>query len=158
MYKILITLLALWALTGMSFAATKKHHVTKHKAKHVTSSTKARTSKRSSRTKTQSRRGSPSRTRHSYQAAPTQERYKEIQTALASKGYFKGEANGQWGPDSVNALRRFQTDQNLEPDGKLGSLSLIAMGLGPKRITAQAKPDAQTASPNQANPPVQSKQ
>jgi hypothetical protein len=30
-------------------------------------------------------------------------------------------------------LRRFQREQNLGDDGKIGSLSLIALGLGPKR-------------------------
>jgi hypothetical protein len=33
----------------------------------------------------------------------------------------------------VDALKRFQRDQNIGDDGKLGSLSLIALGLGPKR-------------------------
>jgi peptidoglycan hydrolase-like protein with peptidoglycan-binding domain len=79
------------------------------------------------------------RTSHSHhaqrnlQAAPTPERYQEIQQALAARGYYKGPANGAWNPDSVDALKRFQADQNLAPDGKLTSLSLIAMGLGPKR-------------------------
>lgn len=83
----------------------------------------------------------------SYQQAPTPERYKEIQEALASKGYFKGEATGQWGPDSDAALKRFQADQNLMPDGKINSLSLIALGLGPKRLTAksEALPQSQQA-------------
>lgn len=86
--------------------------------------------------------------RRSYQAAPSPERYKEIQQALAARGYYKGEVNGQWGTESVDALRQFQKDQNLEADGKLGSLSLIAMGLGPKRMTAQAKSGAQPAVVN----------
>jgi peptidoglycan hydrolase-like protein with peptidoglycan-binding domain len=64
---------------------------------------------------------------------PSPERYKEIQQALASKGYFKTEPDGNWGPASVDALKRFQHDQNLVEDGKIGSLSLIALGLGPKR-------------------------
>jgi peptidoglycan hydrolase-like protein with peptidoglycan-binding domain len=66
------------------------------------------------------------------QQSPSTERYLEIQQALAAKGYFKGEPNGAWGPDSVDALKRFQTDQKLQPDGKIGALSLIALGLGPK--------------------------
>lgn len=70
--------------------------------------------------------------------APSKDRYQQIQQALAGKGYFTGEANGQWGPDSVDALKRFQADQNLTPDGKLTSLSLIALGLGPKRLSAQS--------------------
>lgn len=144
----------------MSFAATKKRHPT-HSAKSravKTRAVKTGAVKTGARTKAKARRTNTAHTRRNYQAAPTPERYKEIQQALASKGYFKGEANGQWGPDSVEALRRFQSDQNLEPDGKLGSLSLIAMGLGPKRITAQARPEQQTVAPNQANPPIQTKQ
>jgi hypothetical protein len=36
-------------------------------------------------------------------------------------------------------LKRFQSDQSLTPDGKLGALSLIALGLGPKRATIVAQ-------------------
>jgi len=53
-----------------------------------------------------------------------------------NKGYFHGQLNGEWGSDSTDALKRFQAEQNLQPDGRLNSLSLIAMGLGPKRMTA----------------------
>ena len=69
---------------------------------------------------------------HPGQTAPTPERYKEIQEALAQKGYLHGEATGVWSPDSADALRRFQQDQNLQASGKLDSLSIIALGLGPK--------------------------
>jgi peptidoglycan hydrolase-like protein with peptidoglycan-binding domain len=71
--------------------------------------------------------------RRSTQLQPSQDRYKEIQQALGAKGYFAGQPDGNWGPDSVEALKRFQRDQSLTEDGKLGSLSLIALGLGPKR-------------------------
>jgi len=72
----------------------------------------------------------------SVQTQPTPERYREIQEALASRGYFNGPADGNWGPESVEGLKRFQRDQNLTEDGKIGSLSLIALGLGPKRGAA----------------------
>ena len=67
------------------------------------------------------------------QQLPTPERYKEIQQALADKGYFHGPVDGAWGADSTGALKRFQREQNLEDDGKIGALSLIALGLGPPR-------------------------
>lgn len=70
--------------------------------------------------------------RHPGQTAPTPERYKEIQQALAKKGYLHGDASGVWNQDSADALRHFQQDQNLEASGKLDSLSIIALGLGPK--------------------------
>jgi len=38
------------------------------------------------------------------QQQPTQERYKEIQQALAEKGYFHGMVDGAWGADSTDAL------------------------------------------------------
>lgn len=78
------------------------------------------------------------RYRRSNQKAPTPDRYKEIQQALVERGYLQGPADGKWGPDSVEALRRFQRDQNLVEDGKLGALTLIALGLGPKRSEALA--------------------
>ena len=67
------------------------------------------------------------------QPQPTPERYREIQQALIGRGYLEGPATGQWGPESVEALKKFQLGQNLKGDGKLDSLSLIALGLGPKR-------------------------
>ena len=67
------------------------------------------------------------------QRAPTPERYKEIQQALAARGYLKSEPDGSWSTPSVDALKRFQQDQNLQPTGRVDSLSLIALGLGPKR-------------------------
>jgi peptidoglycan hydrolase-like protein with peptidoglycan-binding domain len=70
------------------------------------------------------------------QMAPTKERYKQIQDALASKGYLaRAEATGQWTDASISALKRFQANQNLEATGKINSLSLIALGLGPKHET-----------------------
>jgi hypothetical protein len=73
------------------------------------------------------------------QQQPTLDRYKEIQQALADKGYFRGTPDGAWGPDSADALKRFQREQNLDADGKISALSLMALGLGPQRGTASAQ-------------------
>ena len=67
------------------------------------------------------------------QVQPTADRYKEIQDALASKGYFAGPSDGTWGASSAEALKHFQHDQSLNEDGKIDALSLIALGLGPNR-------------------------
>ena len=75
------------------------------------------------------------------QMAPTPARYREIQQALAAKGYLKPEqATGAWNQDSIDALKRFQAEQKIEPTGKINSLSLIALGLGPKHESAAATP------------------
>jgi hypothetical protein len=86
----------------------------------------------------------------SYQQHPEEDRYREIQQSLVEKGYFKGEVNGKWGADSVDALKRFQTDRkfpDIYTDGKINSLSLIGLGLGPKHegVSASAPPAAPAA-------------
>ena len=120
-------------------SAATKHTPPKRKThKTITPSHKAPKSPSPKAPKSKAQKSRSTRRQHrSYQQTPTPERYTEIQQALSAKGYYRGEPNGQWGPDSQEALRRFQADQNLTPDGKLGSLSLIALGLGPKRLTAQ---------------------
>jgi len=80
----------------------------------------------------------------SYQTHPDSARYKDIQQALADKGYFKGDVNGQWGDDSVAAIKQFQADQKLPDDGKISAPTLIDLGLGPKHDAAlPSKPPAQ---------------
>ncbi len=66
------------------------------------------------------------------QLHPSSDRYVEIQQALVARGYLN-EATGTWGNESVSALKKFQLDQELPADGKLGALSLTALGLGPRR-------------------------
>jgi hypothetical protein len=103
---------------------------------------KSTTRKTTARRRTTSKRRTTWRNR---QMSPTPERYKEIQEALVAKGYLNpDDANGTWGSSSVDALKRFQAEQNIEASGKLNSLSLIALGLGPKRepLPAPAVPPA----------------
>ncbi len=122
----------------------KKHPRSTHKSsqvksKHTTTaaSRKSSGSHKSSKKRTASsrkgkRRKVASTPKRSFQRNPTPERYKEIQEALIAKGYLKGPATGAWDSDSIEAIKRFQTDQKLDADGKLEALTLIALGLGPK--------------------------
>jgi peptidoglycan hydrolase-like protein with peptidoglycan-binding domain len=132
--KIIVSIVALSAMTWLSLAAPAAG--THKKAKAASSKSRSTKSRSKSRAKP---------VRRSYQQAPTPDRYKEIQQALADKGYFKGTVDGKWGSDSIDALKKFQTEQSLEPDGKIGSLSLIALGLGPKRLSAQSTPQTGNA-------------
>ena len=67
------------------------------------------------------------------QTQPTSDRFREIQEALIAKGFLEGPATGQWDEKTVEAFKQFERSQNLTDDGKLDSLALIALGLGPKR-------------------------
>ena len=136
--------------TGLAVAdgvTTKKSTTTKKKssskgssaAQKKTPAKKGVASTKKRGTSTKSRSVQSWRTR---QTQPTPDRYKEIQQALVKKGYLSGEPSGVWDQQSIDALRRFQQDQKLESTGKIDSLSLIALGLGPKHETAAAKPPA----------------
>lgn len=171
-----ITALALAvAASGQQVPAAKKKTATAGSAKtkavpHAAASAKTGTAKKSvsksaasgpaaskTASKTASKSGTKSRRtvarRPPAQQQPTTDRYKEIQQALTDKGYFQGPVDGAWNPGSVEALKRFQKDQNLDPDGKIGSLSLIALGLGPKRGLASAQ-SAPSISEPADSPPV----
>jgi hypothetical protein len=133
-------LLAVIALLVWSAEAqtTKKKSPVKKKATPTNSSVAKKGVTKKGATKKQ-----PAVTWRNRQLAPTPARYKEIQSALAAKGYMKPEdATGTWNQDSIDALKRFQQDQKLDPNGKINSLSLIALGLGPKHEATAASPPA----------------
>jgi peptidoglycan hydrolase-like protein with peptidoglycan-binding domain len=138
------------ALAALAWPLTTTTHKPKAKS-HATGSLPSKKSVKAKSARTKSSKSTkhhaPQSARRSTQQAPTSERYKEIQQALASKGYLHGEPSGKWDADSADALKRFQTDQNLAPDGKINSLSLIALGLGPKRLTAQSHTPAPAEAP-----------
>jgi murein L,D-transpeptidase YcbB/YkuD len=124
-------LLSIFVLSGMVIVcADAKAQSTSKKPVPKKSATKASGKSRktnSGKHVARTRRSAPR------QSAPTAERYREIQQALTDKGYGAGPVDGDWGPEWIDALKRFQANQNLSSDGRLGSLSLIALGLGPKR-------------------------
>lgn len=64
------------------------------------------------------------------QAAPTSERINEIQEALVKKGAFTGTPTGTWDDSTVDAMRKFQSTNGLNPTGKLDALTLQKLGLG----------------------------
>jgi peptidoglycan hydrolase-like protein with peptidoglycan-binding domain len=151
--RVVTILITLLALCTQSFAfqtstTAKKKQSSKKSTRSKSSTTKSaaptstthRTTSKTSKSKTSKK--APTTYRRSTQQQPTVERYKEIQQALASKGYFNGPVDGTWGPSSIDALKKFQRDQNLTEDGKIGSLSLLALGLGPKRMArAESSPE-----------------
>lgn len=115
--------------------STTAHKSTTHKSSPATHKTTASagSSKKGTTKKGPARKTASWRTR---QLQPTPERYSEIQNALVAKGFLKPEDAGSgWNQNSIDALKRFQTAQNLDPNGKINSLSLIALGLGPKHDT-----------------------
>ncbi len=110
-------------------AVPKKAATTKAPAGKTTTTKKAplRSAARSTKKGTLPR--TPVRVR---QMTPSADRYREIQESLVAKGYLQQEPTGVWDTKSSDALRQFQTETDLTPTGKLSSLTLIRLGLGPK--------------------------
>jgi Putative peptidoglycan binding domain len=132
-----MVLLAWGADGAISKGSTSKSSFSKNASKRKLAAASSRTSSHSAGRKAPVK---PTTWRNR-QLAPKPERYQEIQTALASKGYLKPEdANGAWNQRSVEALTKFQSEQNLGSTGKINSLSLIALGLGPRHDTVPASP------------------
>src|SRR5262245_12713120 len=97
---------------------------------------KKKTPSSSKKTTSKSTKKAPAKSWRNRQTLPSPERYKEIESALAAKGYLAPDkVNGKWGEASVEAMKKFQADQKIASSGKINSLSLIALGLGPKRDT-----------------------
>jgi hypothetical protein len=86
------------------------------------------------------------------QRTPETARIQQIQEALAQRGY-PCNSNGVWDGATVAALKKFQEDQNinnLTGRGKLDSLTLIALGLGPQRENPPVEPNPRTPATPQS--------
>ncbi len=64
------------------------------------------------------------------QRAPTTERIREIQSALAREGSYAAEPTGRWDAATIEAMKKFQVSQGLNPTGRIDALSLQKLGLG----------------------------
>ena len=119
-------------------------------AKTAQKSSTGTTTKSTTAKKHSSKAGSKSGSKKSpKQQQPEPDRIREIQQALTKHGY-PVESSGVWDASTVEALRKFQTDQNIDNlsgRGKLDSLTLIALGLGPKREPPTGASEAPKRSP-----------
>lgn len=59
---------------------------------------------------------------------------------MIAKGYLQGPSTGVWDQNSIDAMRKFQEDQKIDPTGKVTAKSLIGLGLGPKDESVPAPP------------------
>lgn len=121
----------------------------------------AQASSSSSSSPASSKTASPRKKKHRSrrepkQMAPTPDRIEEIQSALASNGYYQGNPNGKWDSTTVAAMQKFQADHGLDATGKLDALSLQKLGLGSEIAGVSAprpvKPASQSATPTGTPP------
>lgn len=68
----------------------------------------------------------------------------EAQQVLKDKGFYTGSVDGINGPLTRSAVRRYQKDQNLNVDGRLGPRTLSSLGIvEPKPSTSFSKAGTQ---------------
>lgn len=147
---------------GISSGATKAKARGKSAAATTAKGSKKSASAASARRRTVGRRSTRRRRSDHYafvgQQRPAPERIQEIEQALASKGFFSNPPDTVWDDSTIDALRRFQQSQNLTADGKLSSLSLIALGLGPRATALPQSTTTPAPAPAAAPPPPQQPQ
>lgn len=139
---LLASFLFLLATSDAAASATKKSTsktaapaAKKPSGKSAASSTKSGGKKQVSKKKGRGSKKPKQAARPKGQATPEAARIQEIQQALSAKGYAVS-ASGQLDEATKTAIAKFQTDNNLKNfsgKGKLDSLTLIALGLGPQR-------------------------
>lgn len=131
-----------------SSAEASKQSATKQGASAGTA--KNSTARKSTAARRRSKAGSKAAARRApRQQQPEPDRIRAIQQALKDRGYAV-EATGAWDGATVEALKKFQADQNIDNlsgRGKLDSLTLIALGLGPQREPPPAPNEAPQRSP-----------
>jgi peptidoglycan hydrolase-like protein with peptidoglycan-binding domain len=54
---------------------------------------------------------------------------RQVQTRLNQMGYFSGNIDGVWGPETQTALRNFQQSKNLQVTGQLNEQTARALGV-----------------------------
>ena len=104
--------------------------------------------KKSAPAKPAPRKKSTRRRRARGQQAPSADRIKEIQQALAREGHYEGTPTGRWDSASTSALKSFQQANGLDATGKVDARTLQKLGLG-SEVAGMAPPRPTPANGNE---------
>lgn len=83
-----------------------------------------------------------------YEQALSRPAVMTVQHQLQRAGDYNGAVDGNWGPDSVAALQRFQQTHGLQVTGQLNEATVDALGLSPQMVVGRAR--ATSAQPMHA--------
>jgi peptidoglycan hydrolase-like protein with peptidoglycan-binding domain len=65
---------------------------------------------------------------------------RHAQQVLKDKGYYKGDVDGKYGPETRSALEKYQQDENLTVSGRLDSDTAARLGPAKKASGAAGSP------------------
>jgi hypothetical protein len=88
------------------------------------------------------------------QTVPTPDRIREIQTALKKDGSYEGEPTGKWDAATMDAMKKYQDKNGINPTGKIDAVSLNKLGLGSGTAGKGAPGPAASTSVAPADPPA----
>jgi peptidoglycan hydrolase-like protein with peptidoglycan-binding domain len=71
-----------------------------------------------------------------------------IQQTLQDQGFYKGQIDGQWGPNTQQALRAFQEQQGFDGEGQLDFQTIVALNLDVPQL-AEAEQQQQSGQSGQ---------
>ena len=70
----------------------------------------------------------------------------QVQERLRQLGAYTGRVDGVWGPDSQQALERFQQSRGLQVSGQLNQATAATLGVNPVELLAARMPMAMVRS------------
>lgn len=68
---------------------------------------------------------------------------RDLQGILEQSGHYQGNIDGIWGPRTASALRRFQSENNLETSGRIDEQTLDRLTLTSEGGTPQSRSQSQ---------------
>jgi peptidoglycan hydrolase-like protein with peptidoglycan-binding domain len=86
----------------------------------------------------QHRQGAQSQQLQNGAQNPNQQHVRAVQQKLIQEGYDVGSADGQWGPKTSSALRKFQQDEGIQASGQIDQQTLQKLGVA---SNTPARPD-----------------
>ena len=78
-------------------------------------------------------------------AGPTREEVKAVQSDLVELGYNPGEPDGVAGPLTTEAIKAYQKDAGLEPDGRITQILIFDLAAAPRPEKPAAPETTETA-------------
>lgn len=82
-----------------------------------------------------------------YSQALSPQEVQMVQQQLRQFGAYSGAIDGQWGPDSVIALQRFQQQHGIQPTGQLNEGTVASLGLNPGMLLSGPPAPATAMAP-----------
>lgn len=143
MRKFAIALLATTVIGVPAFAASSDMQQQQPKAQEMQpqNSGKAQLQNGSQRSAQEQQKGSPKAAQSAANDKPnspqrlSRQEIRQVQQTLDKDGFHAGSADGLWGPETRNAIKKFQQSKDIRADGRLNRQTMADLGLNPSELS-----------------------